>query len=206
MGAHMAIANDKKKKRIGPTLDNPVEAIRDLASGVVSDATSLPSDLAENAFQQIFGAPTPQSGDLTANQDLEFGKISEREKILSFQKQRETIEKNVFSYKESVQIKQEIDQLLKELKLLASSTQRLTKEVTQVAMEEMPVNPGTYHINFLEWLIRMIKSLREKVEDSSAWLKVFSSRKGQKQYWQMFKKHGTSFSLSGERVIATQAG
>jgi len=203
----MTATNDKKRKRIEQGLDNPIEAVRDLASNVTSGAASIPGDLAENAFQQIFGTPqTPTSGDLMANQDLELNRIEKRNEVLAFQKQRESVEQNVFSYKETIAIKQEMQELLKQLKLLAQSTQSLSTEVAVAAMAEMPVNPGTYHVNFFEWLIKMIKSLRESVEDSRSWLGAFQSRKGQKQYWNMFKKHGTSFGLSNERVIATQAG
>lgn len=203
----MTAMDNKKRKRIEPALDNPIEAVRDLASNVASDAASIPSDLAENAFQQIFGSSqTPNSGDLTANQDLELNKIEKRNEILSYQKQRESIEQNVFSYKETVAIKSEMEELLKQLKLLAKSTESLTTEVAVAAMTEMPVNPGKYHVTFFEWLIKMIKSLRESVEDSRSWLSAFQSRKKQKGYWNMFKKHGTSFGLSNERVVATQTG
>ncbi len=203
----MTAVNDKKRKRIQPVLDNPVEAMRDLAAGVVDQTASVPSDLAENAFQQIFGTPSgPQSGDLQAGQDLEFSGVEKRQEILAYQKQRETIEKNVFSYQESVNVRKEMEELLKQLKFLIKETQELSQDVKITAMAEMPVNPGTYHVNFFEWLIKMIKSLRDSVKDSRSWLAVFHSRKGQKQYWNMFKSHGTSFSLSSERVIATQAG
>lgn len=203
----MAATDDKKRKRIQPRLDNPIEAMRDLAADVVDDVSSVPSDLAENAFQQIFGSTsTSQSGDLTPNQDLELTRVEKANEIHAYQRQRESLEKNVFSYNESVAIKKEMEELLRQLKLLARSTESLTQEVAHAAMAEMPVNPGTYHVNFFEWLIKMIKSLRENVEDSRSWLAAFHSRKGQKQYWSMFKSHGTSFSLSNERVVATQAG
>lgn len=203
----MTATDNKKRKRIEPALDNPIETMRDLASNVASDAASIPSDLAENAFQQIFGTgQTSASGDLNANQDLEFKQLEKRNETLTYQKQRESVEQNVFSYQETVAIKKELEELLRELKLLAKSTQSLTQEVGMAAMEEMPVNPGKYHLNFIEWLIKMVKSLRESVQDSQTWLSVFTSKKKQKGYWQMFKKHGTSFGLSNERVVATQTG
>ncbi|MCL5676217.1 MAG: DUF5660 domain-containing protein [Patescibacteria group bacterium] len=203
----MSNTDSKKRKRIVPALDNPIEAVRDVAASMAHDAASVPSDLAENAFRQIFGTPAKNgSGELNENQTLEFDEIEKRNEILSFQKQRQTIEKDVFSYQENEALKKEIESLLKELKLLANSTKELTKEIESAAMEEMPVNPGTYHVNFIEWLISMVKSLRERVEDSQTWLGVFTSKKKQKGYWSMFKKHGTSFGLSNERVVATQTG
>lgn len=196
--------NVKKKKKWQPA-DNPVEAVKDLAASVASDAASIPSDLAENAFQQIFGQPQQTPQEIKPQEEIDLQRI-EKERILSYQKQRESVEKNVFSYKEQVMVKKEIEELLRQIKLLINSTQTLVSETKVLAMEEMPVNPGTYHVNFFEWLIRIIKSLRERVEESRSWLSVFTSKKKQKQYWSMFKKHGTSFALSGERVIATQVG
>ncbi|MEK7119300.1 MAG: DUF5660 family protein, partial [Patescibacteria group bacterium] len=69
-----------------------------------------------------------------------------------------------------------------------------------------PVAPGVYHLNFFERLKSMLKILREQIEDSSSWLSLQNNRKKKKRYWGMYKKHGTSFGLSHERNLATQAG
>ena len=50
-------------------------------------------------------------------------------------------------------------------------------------------------------------SCREKkVEDSGAWLGKVQGKGAKKGYWGMFKQHGTTFGLSGERSVATQVG
>lgn len=201
------IQNKKKKKELA--FDNPIEAVRDIAENITSSAKDdLIGGMADSAFQQIFGGAS-NSSDLIQNQEtvvqnqIESNKISE---TLAYQRQRESIEKNVFSYAEQAELKQQIDQLLKEIKLLINSTGNLSTEVAALAVEDMPVNPGKYHINFFEMLIKMIRSLREKVDESQTWLNMFSSKKKQKQYWSMYKKHGTTFGLSNERVVATQTG
>ncbi len=205
----MSLSTKKKKKQ--QLVDNPLEAVRELAGDLGQSAkTDLVSGMADSAFSQIFGSPSHSTNELKPNEELPIPIQNEqllaREKIISFQNQRQTSERNVFSYQESVQLKQEIEELLKQIKLLAKSTENLTQEVSIVAMQEMPVNPGRYHVNFLQWLVSLIKSLREQVEDSRTWLGVFQSKKKQKQYWSMFKKHGTSFGLSNERTLATQVG
>ena len=73
-------------------------------------------------------------------------------------------------------------------------------------MEQTTENTGTYHQNFFEWMLHMIRQAKEKVEDSEAWLNVSKGKGSKKGYWNMFKKHGTSFALSSEQSVATQVG
>ena len=61
-------------------------------------------------------------------------------------------------------------------------------------------------MNFFEWMLAVIRAAREKVEDSNAWLGTVKGKGAQRNYWNMFKKHGTTFGLSGERAVATQVG
>ena len=197
----MQQTGSKKKKR--EILDeNPFESVKGIASDVVGG-------MADSAFSQIFGK-MEEPGTIKPNEEIKFDNLPQErlrhEEIHGFQKQRESLEQNVFSYKESVELKRTIEELVKQIKMLAKSTQSLSQEVSIAAMEEMPVNPGKYHVNFFEWLIGMIKSLRERVDESRSWLSVFQSKKKQKGYWNMFKKHGTSFGLSNERVVSTQTG
>ncbi|MBI3981195.1 hypothetical protein HY345_04315 [Candidatus Microgenomates bacterium] len=201
-------SNTKKRKR-NILADNPIEAVRSIASDVGNGATDMMGDVAENAFQQIFGTPA-SNNTLSPNEELNFDEFSpqtdRRAQILAYQKQREQIERNAFSYQESIEVQKKIQELLSELKKLAASTESLSQDVQVAIADKTPVDPGKYHLNFLEWLLLLVKSLREKVDESQTWLAVFSSKKKQRQYWNMFKKHGTTFGLSHERVVATQTG
>jgi hypothetical protein len=76
-------------------------------------------------------------------------------------------------------------------------------------VQQTTKEPGKYYINFFEWLLIVIKTAQEKVENSRAWLNTVKGkgRKGDTpDYWQMYKKHGTSFGPSSERSTATQTG
>ena len=200
-----------KKKRKERTIDNPIEAVTNIASDFASSATNdLVSGVADSAFQQIFGKNNNNTNDIFQNEELDLDSFanenSKRNEIAERGKQRLPVERNIYSFQESENLHKQIEQLLKEIKMLAQSTQNLTSEVQMAAMEQMPVNPGKYHLNFFEWLVKMIRSLRERVDESASWLRVFQSKKKQKQYWSMFKKHKSSFSLSSERSLATQVG
>ncbi|OGG30239.1 hypothetical protein A2973_01055 [Candidatus Gottesmanbacteria bacterium RIFCSPLOWO2_01_FULL_49_10] len=102
-------------------------------------------------------------------------------------------------------IKQKLEAVRLELRSLSTTIKKFHQEVIQ-AVEEIPVHPGIYHLNFLDRLQGIIRILRQQVEDGSNWLSLWTGRKQKKQYWGMYKKHGTKFGLSSERTLATQAG
>lgn len=124
---------------------------------------------------------------------------------------RETL---IFSFarrKEEQQIVQETKLILQKLKeqviLLEKSEKSLATEVTKIKVEQLPQKSGIYYLRFLEWLLTVVRQLRMKVEDGRAWLSTFTTRKKKRLgYWQMYKKHGTTFGLSHERTLATQTG
>jgi hypothetical protein len=55
-------------------------------------------------------------------------------------------------------------------------------------------------------MLATIKSARMRIEESQAFVGVLSNKASKKDYWSLAKSQGTSFSLSGERVVATQVG
>ena len=104
---------------------------------------------------------------------------------------------------------QKIQEALAEIQQLIKSSKTLEVEFADFAVMSAPTEVGEYDINFFEWLILTIKQAREKVEDSGAWLSAVkgkNGKKGNQDYWSMFKKHGTSFGMSNERSAATSVG
>ena len=92
------------------------------------------------------------------------------------------------------------------LKGLASSVKNLDKEIDK-AIDQIPVKPGVYHVNFLEKIKQAIILLKKRVEDASTWLEAFNQKSAKRHaYWGQFKKSGTQFSQSSERYVATSVG
>jgi uncharacterized protein DUF5660 len=104
------------------------------------------------------------------------------------------------------EMQRNIEQIKVELSKLITSSQVLKLEFAEVSVEQTSPTIGEYHINFFEWMLVVIRTAREKVEDSNAWLGTVKGKGAKKDYWGMFKKHGTTFGLSGERAVATQVG
>ncbi len=109
------------------------------------------------------------------------------------------------SKKEFRDIEQQIREIMDELqRLVASSDKVVQMTYGDLAVGQKPATPGTYHINFFTYMLSVIRSARQKVEDSGAWLNI-AKRKGNliQNAW---KKGNTSITMSNERQVATQTG
>lgn len=104
------------------------------------------------------------------------------------------------------ELETKLQEIVIELKRLASSSKVLQAEFREVTMEQRITKPGKYHVNFFEWVLTVVRSARMRVEDSGAWLSTMKNKKKSKSYWEQFKKKGTTFALSNERNVATQVG
>ena len=99
-----------------------------------------------------------------------------------------------------------IKQIKQELAQLVASSQELKLQFAEAGVDTGTPTVGKYQVNFFEWMLVVIRQARQKVEDSGAWLNTVKGKGGKKGYWGMFKQHGTTFGMSGERSVATQVG
>lgn len=190
------------KKRPIIASDSIIESLRDLSSNVgktvVSDvANRVPADV----LSSLLGN-TPRSGEMRPDQSIEMQDTYDR------RSQRGAQENSLISQlsrKDKEEIRQKIESVRAELASLSKSISSLNIEI-QKAVTEQPVDAGIYHLNFLDQLRSVLLSVRQNIEDGRTWLAAFTNRKQKKNYWGMYKKHGTSFGLSNERTLATQAG
>lgn len=210
-------ATKKAKSQTKQYVDrNPVEAITNIGSGVVR---SLGNDLRK----QLLGESLPETtnkhdmGDLQEGQELDLADLNQKKESHGkvdlepgIDYRREILHGSERIKNQETQVlARQIESIVIELKRLAASSKELEIEFKDVVVEERIVKPGKYHQSFFEWMLIMIRNARIRVEDASAWLSVMHGKKNKRQsqnYWQMFKKHGTTFGLSNERVLATQTG
>jgi len=207
----------RKKQQF--TNDNNIETYKSIGSAITQ---SLGNDLIKGGVndvkEQLFGIDLA-SGDLVEGEDLIL-KHSIRNDVTPQENNKSKLDiepgiayhrEILHGYKKIVQentqeISKKIQEIIVELKRLTESSKELQVEFKEVAIEQRVVNPGKYHATFFEWVLSAIRLARMKVEDSGAWLSVSKSKKAKREYWAMFKKHGTTFGLSNERVVATQTG
>lgn len=204
-------ASNAKKKMFAN--DPSIEAIRDMGKGVLGQIIGSFDNYDEERPQ----SQQQKSGDLTEGQAIDFSTASKtktQKETPSYQDidpgfdyRREILYGERKIAQENTQVLEtKIQEIVVELKRLTNSSKMLEIEFREATVEQRIVNPGKYHISFFEWLLTVVKTARIKVEDSGAWLSMFQSKKAKRQYWNMFKKHGTTFGLSNERVVATQTG
>jgi hypothetical protein len=218
--------NSKTNKKSKYFDRNPIEAaLRDTVDGVVN---TVKDDVLEesisSAWNQLLGgydkkdtqnSPFDQamSGDLTEGQELILAKKQEKiaeklanieagydykSEILHFEKKE--------SQENQTQTSTRVQEILVEIKQLSSSIKELEVEVKDVVMDIVPAKAGKYHESFFDYLLTIIKNARLRVENSSNWLQAMAGKKSKKGYWDSAKKHGTSFTLSADRVVSQQVG
>jgi len=189
---------------------NPLESLGSIAHGV---GNTLATDLAGNGlndfWEQMLGIeskkPEKSGGEMHEGEALDLKKLKEAQIEPGINYRREIIHADKASSSEDRAIRIRVEEILVEIKKLADSSTELEAQFKDVAVEAQVVKPGKYHENFFEWVFSVIKTARMRIEESTGWLTAMHSKKDRK-YWAMFKKHGTTFGLSNERVVATQTG
>lgn len=206
----------KTKSQVRYYDENQAEVIKGLGGSI---AKSLTEDLAKEGisdlWKQMLGTESGQKKEKTAKKgELQPGEelhLQKREQVQRIEPgidyAREFIQaEKIIIKKEQNEVKVQIQEILMELRKITKSSKELEIEFKDVTVETMPVNPGKFHLNFFEWVLSQLRRARMRIEDSAHWTSVIKSKKSQRQYWHLFKKHGTSFGLSGERIVATQVG
>jgi len=201
-----------RKTHQGFVDQNPIEVIKGIGSGIADSAlNNLGRQGINQLWEQMLGADTSKdetSGDLKEGEEIILKSKKEtpfKESGLNYR--REIIDAERVSTRENQRVIQsKIQEILVELKKLSQTSAEIAMEFKEITVEQRIEKPGEYHISFFQWMLSLVKAARVKIEDSGAWLKVMRSKKAQRNYWAMFRKHGTTFGLSNERVVATQTG
>lgn len=185
---------------------------KNIGKGVLNSATNdLFRDSGKNLWDQLLGAPEApkKRGDNVLSEGEEM-KLK-NEKVAASSEFVEYKREVVYGDKKSENgenyiIRDQIEQIRLEIRKLVRTSKVVEQTVKDATTEKAPVKPGKYHVAFFEFVLGVIKDATRKLEDSAAMGAVFSGKKKQRQYWSMYKKHGTTFGLSGERTTATQTG
>lgn len=200
---------------------NTFEALSDVSKGVVNSfSNDVVKGMSSDFWSQMLGFGEAEQnnthesahGDLAEGQELDLSghkqteeeRMPDREPGIDYRREILHGERGI-SQENRAELQRQVQEILAELNRLVSSSQVLAVEFKEVSTQRI-TKPGKYHISFFSWLLTIVRSARMKVEDSGAWLAMSKSKKSKQQYWGMFKKHGTEFGLSNERVVATQTG
>lgn len=198
---------------------NPIEQLVGIGGGVAQAGTDLAKSVINlDNWDEYLGLADirerqkKQAGDLQEGQELNLKDLRKEKK------EKAHVEPDIDYHRETVhvgeraatrenrELETQLREIMAEIKKLADSSKELQTQFKEVAIEQHVVVPGKYHKSFFEWMLSMIRIAQQKVEDSGAWLAAMHSKKKSREYGAMAKKYGTTFSLSNERVVATQVG
>lgn len=214
----------KKPQTRATNSDTLLEQLRDVGRGIASTVKSdLVGSVATDALSSLIGTPV-KSGDLKPGQPLQFdtpaakpAPIQEqpfpfpenwpriarpRERIWTPPVNQELLDR--LRQQES-QVAQKIEEIRIELKSLIATIKNVDLEISKTVGDQF-IDPGVYHLNFLDRLKTILKLMRKNLSDSASWLSVMRSRKKERRYWSLYKKKGTEFGLNPDRVVSTQVG
>lgn len=207
-------ASQKKPTAKPYVKDSLIESLRDMGRGVAKTVKSdLAGGIANDALSSLFG--TPKTGQMRPGEGINIDSKSpspaypehpphnfgRREQYFS-QYSQEAIARLHHQEKE---VTHKIEEIRLELKALIATLKVVDQDIQQAADSGI-VDPGIYHLTFLDRLKTILKLIRQNLHESRSWLAVMRSKKKQRTYWALYKKKGTEFGLNPDRVVATQVG
>jgi hypothetical protein len=139
--------------------------------------------------------------------DVMSGKEEENKKLraqLSYERQLLSDQLRL-SNEKSTDLKVQLQAIMQEVQKVAVSSGNLA-EATQAAMISAPVEPGIYHIHFFESLLEFLQSFKKRIDLAATWLQGTNKRAEKKNYWNTYKKKGSSFLLSPDHYSQRSAG
>ncbi|HUW21775.1 MAG TPA: DUF5660 family protein [Candidatus Bathyarchaeia archaeon] len=200
--------DDIKKKKI--IKRNFLESLKDIGSGFgQSVKKDVLGGVTKNSFDQMFGRSPQSSFSGSESSSEKFASDFERKEKFKWSGQDFTnirTQERVIFKKAEEEVKLQIQAIRSELIKLVQGTQELAKEVKIAAMQA-PLEPGVYHLTFLEKLREFIIFMRKNISESRHWLALCNQKsKKRNYYWGQVRKSGTQFMLSQERYMSTQTG
>jgi len=209
------MADQKKKNQNKVTSQNVLESLKDLGSGTAVQSKDLLKSTSEEFFRELFGlskTKPKRSGELSPGQTLQMGDVisgkeEENKKLraqLSYERQLSSDQLRL-SNEKSTDLKVQLQAIMQEVQKVAVSSGNLA-EATQAAMISAPVEPGIYHIHFFESLLEFLQSFKKRIDLAATWLQGTNKRAEKKNYWNTYKKKGSSFLLSPDHYSQRSAG
>lgn len=210
------MSNSNFKSGYGSNI-NPAEIFVEGGKGALKPiAQDLIGGIAKSALESLGLVPRKQrapSGEIdlsggVQSLELQLKKAETQVKRLEHQFHQKVVleSKEIYNRQnqaEAQKIAELVTLLRQEAKGIQNQAASLNGELGLVSTEQITAKPGTYHVNFFRWVLQMLKDIKADIIKSRTWLSAFNSKKNKKGYWGMFKKHGTSFSMSAERNVAT---
>ncbi len=211
----MADKTSKQKalKQIRQT--NVLEALKDLGGGASSSfANDVLKESGAEFMRQLLGlrARTKASGELERGQSFEPSKAltgefqNEQKAHKQVRFERRLLEEEKLAIeKKNNQLKLQLHAITQEIQAVVMSTPKLARQV-EVASLVSSVDPGIYHLVFLEKILEFLKSFRKKINNASDWLMATNKRTNKRNFWNQYKVQKGQALLNPETYSQRSAG
>lgn len=203
--------NKQKKKSQSAWSDSFIENLKGIGGGIADSAINdfgkgVASGVGKGFIDPFFGGGR---GGEALDREWNPTEVDRKERYRPKQTYEEKYRQEITLFREQDrEVVRQIEMIRGDLQKLMSELGEFGSQVqeAQKAVATEVVSPGKYHVSFFERLRRIISLFRKQIAESRTWLTMSQGKKKQRGYWKMYKKHGTTFGLSQERVLATQAG
>lgn len=181
------------------TLEDNPNSLRNLGNSFMQEAGNAVTKFGGDFFDQFFGSNAENKHEQLPQQSLEHQQTfrpvtNERITIFSLREQRES--------REIQQIKELLKQIKQEIKAIKHADAALKEQLKDAEKLTLEVDPkaGTYHVNFLEVVLKLLHTARQRIGESSAWLSAMQTKRSKRggAFAARSKKHGTQYSQSQE--------
>lgn len=209
------MTDNKKKSQNLVTRQNVLETLKDIGSSTGGQTKDLLKGTSEDFFRELLGlnrSKVKRSGEMSPGESLSMKDIlSGTEAVKEKERKQIKFENTLLSEEAKVsrekgnELRVELQAVMNEVNKLAESTKGLA-EATRAASMSAPVEPGIYHIRFFESLLEFLQSFRKRIDLAVTWLQSSNKRAEKKNYWNTYKKKGSSFLLSPDHYSQRSAG
>jgi hypothetical protein len=202
-----------QKSSKGTALKEVKNSFESIGNDFWSGAKNAAKDSFKDFNSQLFGA-NDYSNTQTEQSPDRFNRPFSSEKFEKKQPSRVRRTEVVVNFSERQrqaelhnQIKELIDEVRKEMKLLKTEEKGLLRDVSLLTMQDPSADKvGIYHLRFLQFIIQLLRSIRKKVSEGKMWLEVSFEKKRKKSFLALSKSKGTKFSKSNELSQANIPG
>ena len=195
---------------------NFLEALKDIGSGVKTQAKDATLGGLEEAINQVNRLPSDQKAEEPPKPQapinyaeylrVKESRIQQEGALAKRQQKTETLifhQKQASAQKEIEAIKAALKEMVAEVGEMSTELYEAEKTVITTT-----VAGGTYHLNFFNRIRNLIKLAKKRISESKTWLQMFNARNQNKSFYWTQAKQGTNtrFTLSPERGPATRVG
>ena len=159
--------NNNQRGKPQKSITSPIEAVKDLGSGIVNSATKdLVGGVASDAIRQLFG-PAPEKAKI--KEELSQEEVERKPLYI-------TRERPLYVEEDKKEIAYKANLVLSEIKQIAKKTEGLEKQLGDFSLEEPQEEPGTYHLSFFGRILKLLRKARKAIHDAATWLSVWQAR------------------------------